>query len=225
MLFANKPENGTSLVFPSFQISLIDYRAEEKLISQLLNYIFTADPLLQFELTFATGYFNPSDSLFTQLLKIPNNVHLKIMTAGPSANSFFRAKGVKGLVPSMYRCVLSQWINAFSKHNNVQFYEFQKPGATYHGKGVWLKCLNNPQTEYLTIYGSSNYSNRSYQRDLESQFYLVTNDPDKIALFEQEREDLMRHCHIVTAEIIAADRETRVNWWQKLGLKMFKSCL
>lgn len=223
--FDEKQEKGSSFLIPSFQMSLIGYSGEERLFADLIQYVFKLDGSLKFELTFTTGYFNPSDHLKELFLSIPDNITLKIVTAAPSANSFFNAKGAKGQVCSMYRCALINWIKNFEKKKNVQFFEFKKSGKTYHGKGVWLKCLNNPDQEYLTIYGSSNYSNRSYKRDLEGQFYIITEDPEKIAQFELEREEIMMNCEQIDGEVISKDTITKVGFMQRLFYKVLGNYL
>ena len=223
--YSGQLETGVSLAIPSFQSSLVDYRMEEWLIAEFLKFVFSFNKETQFEFTFTTGYFNPSDVLMNLFLEIPENVNLKIMTAAPSANSFFKAKGIKGGVPSMYRCSLIKWMKAFEKMKNVSFYEFEKPNATYHGKGLWLKCLNNPEVEYVTVYGSSNFSNRSYHKDLEGQVYLITQEQDLIQAFEEEKKELMKYAKVVHLENILNDSQTKVGLIQRFWFKVLKNYL
>jgi CDP-diacylglycerol--glycerol-3-phosphate 3-phosphatidyltransferase len=216
---------GTSYLFPAFQLALINYRVEEQLILTVFRHLFAADPTQQYELTFTTGYFNPSDQLLELFRQIPPNVNLTILTAAPSCNSFFKARGVKGSVPALYRIALKNWLTTFAGRQNVQFLEFTKPGSTYHAKGLWLRSLSDPHAEYLTIYGSSNYSNRSFHRDLENQFYIVTRDPERIADFEEERMALLSHGRPITLEEVNSDATTPIGLFQRGLYRLFRNCL
>lgn len=224
-LYAVRSDSGKSLLFPSFQMALVDYRVEEQLIAQLLTLLIQSDPSQQYSLSFTTGYFNPSDQLLSLLNRVPPNLKVDILTAAPNANSFFRAKGLKGYIPSMYRIALLKWIKQLQGSPNVKFWEFTKEGSTYHSKGLWLKAVGQQSAEYLTVYGSSNFSNRSFQKDLENQFYIVTSDQEKIGIFEREREALWRHARPITVEAIEGDKETRTGIVERTLFRLFRNSL
>lgn len=54
-------------------------------------------------------------------------------------------------------------------------YEYEKQGWTYHAKGVWY-YLPGESLPTMTLIGSSNFGERSVNRDLESQVCIVTSN-------------------------------------------------
>lgn len=62
------------------------------------------------------------------------------------------------------------------KKDYPQIFEYSRGEWTYHTKGLWF-YENKEETPSLTIIGSSNYSQRSYSRDNEVQFYIYTVCP------------------------------------------------
>ncbi len=223
ILHENKNNSGNIILIPSFQIPMIDYVGEQDLFVSLLQFLISSNPNTNYEMTFTTGYFNPTDALLELFKKIPSNVKIEIIAAAPQANSFFKGKGFKGRVPGIYRVALQKWIGALSSVSNITFYEYAKSKSTYHSKGIWLLANNGNEVEYLTIYGSSNYAKRSYLKDLESQFLIFSQSPNEIKMFEDERKDIFRDCHKLTDEIISQDKTTRVSFCNKLIYKILRN--
>jgi len=112
-------------------------------------------------------------------------------------------------------------------------YRYTRPGWTFHGKGLWLLeeeeggeggreggkegdggrvALKKGGKEggregggvALTVAGSSNYGHRSFERDLESQVWLVSGEGGREGgLKERMREEkaaLLRDCTLVVGE-------------------------
>ena len=53
----------------------------------------------------ASGYLNPDQALFEGLAgEAVSEPAVEMICSAPTANSFYGARGVKGYVPSMYRC-------------------------------------------------------------------------------------------------------------------------
>lgn len=59
----------------------------------------------------------------------------------------------------------------------------QEGGWTYHAKGLWVTFPSSSSSEVekedpsLTVIGSSNYTKRSYELDLEANVVIATSDP------------------------------------------------
>ena len=102
------------------------------------------------------------------------------------ANSFYNCGRIKSWVPYLYRQIQSNFIGQLNDDeggNRIKLYEYQKEDCTFHSKGVWYLLAEeyNQNQKWrcpMTIIGSSNFSYRSYLRDSECQFYIVTKCPD-----------------------------------------------
>lgn len=218
-----KSELSKIFLVPSFQVPLINYAGEQELFVKLLEFLISSDPSTNYELSFTTGYFNPTDALLTLFQRLPKHVKVDIIAAAPHANSFFKGKGFKGRVPGIYRVALHKWVTSLASHPNISFYEYSKEKSTYHSKGIWLLSKSKDSIEYLTIYGSSNYAKRSYLKDLEAQFLIFARSPEEIKMFEEERADILKDCHRLTSEIIENDQTTRVSFTNRLIYRLLRN--
>lgn len=218
-----KSELSKIFLVPSFQVPLINYAGEQELFVKLLEFLISSDPSTNYELSFTTGYFNPTDALLTLFQRLPKHVKVDIIAAAPHANSFFKGKGFKGRVPGIYRVALHKWVTSLASLPNISFYEYSKEKSTYHSKGIWLLSKSKDSIEYLTIYGSSNYAKRSYLKDLEAQFLIFARSPEEIKMFEEERADILKDCHRLTSEIIENDQTTRVSFTNRLIYRLLRN--
>jgi CDP-diacylglycerol--glycerol-3-phosphate 3-phosphatidyltransferase len=66
-----------------------------------------------------------------------------------------------------YALIESQFYRQFSP-TTLTLREFNRPGWTFHSKGMWFRP-DKTAAPVLTVVGSSNFGQRSYGRDLESQ--------------------------------------------------------
>ena len=114
----------------------------------------------------ASGYLYLPESTENFLA---TNPRVKLLTAAPSANSFFRSPGFSRFIPDMYGSYLER---VEKKFPGWDIYTYKRPGWTFHAKGVWL----NGSNEWATVIGSSNFTYRSRDRDLELSFLLRTRD-------------------------------------------------
>jgi len=54
----------------------------------------------------------------------------------------------------------------------------EEGGWTYHAKGLWVTFPSATQEDpSLTVLGSSNYTKRAYELDLEANVVIATTDP------------------------------------------------
>ncbi|KAF2715082.1 hypothetical protein K504DRAFT_529309 [Pleomassaria siparia CBS 279.74] len=151
--------------------------------------------------TFTSGYFNMTPS-FRRLLLSTRPASGVVLTAHPHANGFFGSKGVSGMLPDAYTYMAGQFVKKIRHEgldDNIELREWKRGmvgeegGWTYHAKGLWVtfpsptalspapapalapeKLVQDPS---LTVLGSSNYTKRSYNLDLEANVVITTSDP------------------------------------------------
>ena len=81
---------------------------------------------------------------------------------------------------------------AMQQLGSSQLWYYERPGWTFHAKGLWLYYQNNDLA--ATICGSGNYGARSETLDMESNCVLVLpQDSPLQARFQQEWDDMMEH--------------------------------
>lgn len=96
--------------------------------------------------------------------------------------------------------------------------EYERPGWSYHAKGLWY-YLPESDLPNLTLIGSSNFGERSVNRDLETQICLVTNN-------KPLQERLQAECnHLYDRASIAENEITNrpVPRWVKGVVWLFKN--
>ncbi|KAL1608118.1 CDP-diacylglycerol--glycerol-3-phosphate 3-phosphatidyltransferase [Paraconiothyrium brasiliense] len=147
--------------------------------------------------TFTAGYFNMTPS-FRRLLLATRPASGTVLTAHPFANGFFGSKGVSGMLPDAYTHLSKMFLRKVKYEGlaeNVQLKEWQRGrvneegGWTYHAKGLWVTFPSSPvsssnvggekpaEEPSITVVGSSNYTKRSYELDLEANVVIATSDP------------------------------------------------
>jgi CDP-diacylglycerol--glycerol-3-phosphate 3-phosphatidyltransferase len=69
---------------------------------------------------------------------------------------------------------------------NAQFSEYFKEGWSFHSKGIWAE---GPGGVFFSNIGGSNFSHRSFFRDIEFQVYMSSDCPQfrKELLKEKDR--------------------------------------
>ena len=117
------------------------------------------------------------------------------------------------MIPNLYRKSLLNFIKKFPEKENYYFYEFFKEKTTYHSKGFYFyyKNLENSKIkEYITIYGSSNFSKRSYSKDLETQFYFFSKNLNFVNKIENEKYEVFKNCEKIDKKKILEDKDVKV---------------
>lgn len=126
------------------------------------------DPKIIKNLHLVSGYLNiPSE--FVSLLQQSQLQNMTLIGARPEANSFYGAKGIKKQVPFFYQRRLLEYTQKFGE--NTQVLQSHKPGWTFHSK---MLLADSAEGDYLISIGSSNFSQRSYARDHELNFYMYS---------------------------------------------------
>jgi CDP-diacylglycerol---glycerol-3-phosphate 3-phosphatidyltransferase len=131
----------------------------------------------------ASGYMNFPGEINDIIgqFKIP----MELTTASPMANGFFNDGAIKSLIPKVYKSMENNLIQSYRA--NVR--EYNREGWTFHAKGLWGECAD----EYLMGIGSSNYSNRSFTRDTELQFYFYSSCPKFKNAIDNEYDSIRKY--------------------------------
>lgn len=211
-----------SLIVPAFQSRLFSHYEDEKLMKSIWKLLSNCKDNKSANLTFASGYFNPVESTRDAFSLFPRNLQVQIITCHPTTNSFFNAGRIKGRTPAVYRITLLDWVRRYGNKENFEFYEYLKKGSTYHVKGIWFWQYGEEFSEYMTIFGSSNFAMRSYKKDLEAQFYFFSNSPAVVREMEEERKTLFEHKVPVTEEMIMNSKDAPVTNCNRLLRSCFK---
>ncbi|KAF1839040.1 phosphatidylglycerophosphate synthase [Decorospora gaudefroyi] len=179
-------------------VPLLPTSTELPALTQILHSL-TTSPLQNSIWTFTAGYFNMTPS-FRRLLLSTRPATGTVLTAHPHANGFYGSKGVSGLLPPAYTHLAKSFLRKVRHEGldaSIVLKEWKRGkvgeqgGWTYHAKGLWVTF---PQTSTststststtapadanpcLTVVGSSNYTKRAYELDLEANVVIATTDP------------------------------------------------
>jgi len=150
----------------------------------------------------------------------------------------------------VYSALEDRWRRAAgSPASALTLLHYERPGWTYHAKGLWLwpsvagdapsvagdapsvagdavhhasgAATSTPPV--LTVLGSSNFSQRSVQRDVEFSLCLVTADAGVRALLERERQGLCSHAREVTKEVGTAQQTKHVSILARMAARLMRS--
>ncbi|WVQ97237.1 hypothetical protein IAU59_004347 [Kwoniella sp. CBS 9459] len=154
-----------------------------------------------------SGYFGLYQAYKKAVIDSPAPVN--VIAASPKSNGFYGSKGFSRLIPEGYTLLESRFHReavrrgrAYDEERGtgVRLKEWEKPGWTYHSKGLWLTPSSTPppaekdaqslapvqiqapaQTQrpkpFLTFIGSSNLSTRSLTLDTELSMIMMTSSP------------------------------------------------
>jgi CDP-diacylglycerol--glycerol-3-phosphate 3-phosphatidyltransferase len=187
----------TTTIYPVLSlVPLLPTSTELPALTTILTAL-SKPPLHPSTWTFTAGYFNMTPA-FRRLLLATRPASGTVLTAHPFANGFFGSSGVSGMLPDAYTHLSKMFLRKV-KHaglaDAVQLKEWQRGkvgeegGWTYHAKGLWVTfpssssagspaAAEKAQEEdpSLTVVGSSNYTKRSYELDLEANVVIATSD-------------------------------------------------
>ena len=131
-------------------------------------------------------------SSFRRLLLGTKPASGTVLTAHPYSNGFYGSKGVSWMLPYAYTHLAKMFLRkvkheGLSERVTLKEWKFGKVneegGWTYHAKGLWVTFPSSSSSEVekedpsLTVIGSSNYTKRSYELDLEANVIIATSDP------------------------------------------------
>jgi CDP-diacylglycerol---glycerol-3-phosphate 3-phosphatidyltransferase len=174
--------------------------------------------------TFTAGYFNMTPSIRRLLLSI-NSSRGIVLAASPWANGFYGSAGVSGMLPAAYTHLSKRFVAAVRRKGlseQIQLREWRRgtvnePGGwTYHAKGVWV-TLPGETSPSVSIVGSSNYTTRSYELDLEANVVIVTKDESLKKRLAEEEAWLQEHAKDINEDEFKKP-ERKVEWKVRLAM-------
>ncbi|CAC21490.2 CDP-diacylglycerol-glycerol-3-phosphate3-phosphatidyltransferase Pgs1 [Schizosaccharomyces pombe] len=181
----------SAIVYPLFQcvpILTSDVHSTEE---KVLSIIGTLLSRKEVNWTLTAGYFNVYPALRKQLLKSEGIG--EVIVASQQANGFYRSPGPSKLIPPAYQYIAEQFLkDSRKKKRNIDVLQWQNKGNTYHAKGFWLSTQHHKHP-FLTTIGSSNYTSRSQQLDLESTLVVMTQNEKLKRKFSTEIELIKQH--------------------------------
>ena len=116
--------------------------------------------------------------------------------------------------------------------------KYQRPGSTFHVKGVWVEVSKEPtedttkvdQKVYkaedltaLSYIGSSNLGERSWKRDMELGFILVTHNARLRRSLRDEVSRTLRYCRPVNIEDLKGLHEGPIQLLKMGGPRLLSS--
>lgn len=202
-------------IFPLIEMGQIGIHHDSIVTKKLLSTTVSGS-----QLKLATGYFNLTQEYMDTITK-KCLAKCSILMAHPNANGFQGANGPAGGIPAAYSLIAKHFYESLVRerqNSRVNFYEFEKNGWTYHAKGLWY-YLPNSTYPSLTLIGSSNFGERSVNRDLESQVCLVTANKSLQIRLQEEADRLYRLGSTAEREITTRP----VPRWVQLVVKIFRN--
>uniref|UniRef100_M4BIN7 CDP-diacylglycerol--glycerol-3-phosphate 3-phosphatidyltransferase n=1 Tax=Hyaloperonospora arabidopsidis (strain Emoy2) TaxID=559515 RepID=M4BIN7_HYAAE len=158
------------------------------------------------QLQVASGYLNFPP--FLRDLLMTCDADLDVISAAPQANGFYNARGVKGALPMAYSLIEQDFFErTLGRNFPTVLREFNRPGWTFHGKGMWWRPRlrhsheNASGLPQVTVVGSSNFGQRSYGCDLESNLVMFTRNPVLQRQLQDEYDALTRDAEVVTEHL------------------------
>ncbi|XP_005186153.1 CDP-diacylglycerol--glycerol-3-phosphate 3-phosphatidyltransferase, mitochondrial [Musca domestica] len=182
----NESKDADSWIFPLVEMGQIGIHHDSVVTKRLLS-----NCIENSRLKLATGYFNLTQE-YMDTLTHKCLAQCSILMAHPNANGFQGAKGPAGGIPAAYTLIAKSFYESLvrrKQNHRVNFFEYEKQGWTYHAKGLWY-YLPQSKLPNLTLIGSSNFGERSVNRDLETQVCLVTANEGLSQSLQHENERL-----------------------------------
>ena len=222
------PPTADTAIYPLAQLTQLlspDTSTELPAVTSVLRAL-AAPAFATSRWTFTAGYFNP-DPLLTRLL-ISSASAGTIITAAQQANGFFGASGPAGLLPGAYTLYMRRFMEAAQRVGRaggaagIRLLEWRRgtvgmPGGwTYHAKGLWV-AMPGEELPSLSLVGSSNYTRRSYNLDLEANVLVVTRNEGLMRRLGEEERWLQEEAREVRSEDFE-HVERRVGWRVRVAM-------
>lgn len=208
----------TTTIYPVLSlVPLLQTSTELPALTSILTSL-ARPPFTGSSWTFTAGYFNMTSS-FRRMLLATKPAHGTVLTAHPHANGFFGSAGVSGMLPDAYTHLAKMFLrkvkyDGLNESVTLKEWKFGKVnetgGWTYHAKGLWVtfppvgnavkSAVAEPEDPSLTVIGSSNYTKRSYELDLEANVIIATSDTGLRRRLGEEVAWLNEHAKPVSEE-------------------------
>ncbi|THD25813.1 CDP-diacylglycerol--glycerol-3-phosphate 3-phosphatidyltransferase [Fasciola hepatica] len=216
----------STLICPLVQCGPYGIHNEKQFTTELLRHVIS-DTEHHYDMALASGYFNLTDSyakLLAEFITYQRLSKLTLLCASPTANGFLNSRGLSGYIPMAYRESLIKLLNQFGSLAGQitcpTVFEYSRPSWTFHAKGMWFeqKTRCDQLGTSFTLVGSSNFSYRSLNRDLESQVAVWTTDPNLQTQIQIERNNLFNATYIqpVLLSQLVTQTQYRLPWYMRL---------
>ncbi|KAF8972239.1 hypothetical protein BDZ97DRAFT_1901356 [Flammula alnicola] len=240
-----------ALLIPIIQAGQFNIREEESTFRLLFRHLTRSSAPKRPLLDLTSGYFSLYTPYQDLVLKAPN-VDCRIVAASPKANGFYGSKGISGRIPEGYTLYEKRFMKAVSKAGRlwrgpspsdgqgVSLTEWEKPGWTYHAKGIWLSPSSSTPP-VLTLFGSTNLNSRSAHIDTELSFLMIIPSEPQTSSADQPsgseapafdspllslRHDLAREIDGIRSNAVEwKGRHRNVRWTTKLIVWLVKGML
>jgi CDP-diacylglycerol--glycerol-3-phosphate 3-phosphatidyltransferase len=208
-------EDVDTWIFPTLEMGQLNVHHDSLVTKKILESAEDGSTL-----NIATGYFNLTQTYMDTLVN-ECKANCSIIMAHPNANGFKGSKGPAGGIPDAYTLIARKFYEQMQKSNQddrISLLEYERDGWTYHAKGLWYHSSENPSLPCMTVIGSSNYGERSVNRDLESQICLVTTNPKLQKSLKAEYDHLMKYASTAESQLVSR----LVPNWVKTVVFLFK---
>ncbi|KAG5673553.1 hypothetical protein PVAND_003593 [Polypedilum vanderplanki] len=205
-------------LFPTLEMGQLNIHHDSLVTKKILS-----EAKVGSSLKMATGYFNLTQTYMDSLVN-ECKADCSIIMAHPNANGFKGSKFPSSGIPDAYSLLAKKFykqIKEQKQQKRISLLEYEREKWTYHAKGLWYHSnINNHQSEWpcMTIIGSSNYGERSVNRDLEAQVCIITKSKELQQSLKNEYDHILNYASKAENQLI-----TRVipNWVKTVVL-LFK---
>ncbi|XP_062122488.1 CDP-diacylglycerol--glycerol-3-phosphate 3-phosphatidyltransferase, mitochondrial [Drosophila sulfurigaster albostrigata] len=211
----NSSRKADTWIFPLLEMGQLGIHHDSVVTKQLLSNCIAGS-----RLKLATGYFNLTQE-YMDTITHKCLAQCSILMAHPNANGFQGAKGPAGGIPAAYTLIAKSFYESLvrrQQEHRVNFFEYEQPGWTYHAKGLWYYLPETPLPS-LTLIGSSNFGERSVNRDLETQVCLVTDNKDLRQRLQAEADRLYDKSTTAERQIV----QRQVPRWVQAVVRIFRN--
>ncbi|KAJ3087086.1 CDP-diacylglycerol--glycerol-3-phosphate 3-phosphatidyltransferase [Quaeritorhiza haematococci] len=177
--------------------------------------------------TLSSAYLNFPSRILDLIWKSASR--FRVLTAAPQANGFFNSKGVSRHIPAAYTYLEQVFLRAASERgksaDDLTIFEYNREGWTFHAKGLWITTDRTDSAgPYLTIIGSSNFGVRSFERDLEAQALIITNNKELQEGMNENLKFLFENATPISADALEVPPR-RVHPLVKVAARMIRTML
>jgi CDP-diacylglycerol---glycerol-3-phosphate 3-phosphatidyltransferase len=202
-------------IFPTLEMGQLNIHHDSLVMKKILSSAKKGSFLKM-----ATGYFNLTQTLMDSIVN-DCGAKCSIIMAHPNCNGFKNASGPAGGIPYAYSLIARQFLEKIrqqKEEDRITLLEYERSSWTYHAKGIWYYPNGSPSPS-MTVFGSSNYGERSVNRDLETQICLVTTNQTLQNKFHDEHEHLTKFATSAEQEL-----DSRfVPYWVRTVVLLFKN--
>lgn len=210
---SNQDDTSTTIAMPMIQMDCLGIRDDLTYTCKLIS---SCPPGASLRL--ASGYFNlTKDYIDILLKKSQSNVQCNVLMASEPVNSFYKANGLLGKIPSVYSQFSRDFLRQIiTRDSSIQLWSYLRPNWTFHTKGLWI---HYPSSDVMVAtIGSPNFGWRSVFRDNECQVLLITRDASLKSSLTAEYEAVWKYGHRITKETDLP----RVSLWLQLVSRIIK---